>query len=323
MSKLTVDERYEIAWALKSGKKKNWIAEQLGRNPSTITRELQRNSCPDGVYRWKKADRRARERKSNRTVIGKLLNGRARRLVNCFLFRNWSPEQISNHLRKTNCWLQVSHQTIYKHVWSYPKGHRLRKALRRRGRRPRRQPPGFINRARKDRRSIHLRPKIANKRQRIGDWELDLIRCYRNSGYLITAVERKSGFLLIGRSKTRHSHKVIQGTIKMFRRTVPRSLRKTFTFDNGSEFYYFKQLEEQLGVTVYFADPFNSGQRGTNENTNGLLRQYFPKDKPYASITNKAIKRAQRLLKDRPRKRLEFSTPKHVFKSPPKIAIQT
>lgn len=178
MPNLTADERYEIAWALKSGRKQTQIAEQLGRDPGTISRELKRNTCPDGVYRWEKADRRARDRKSNRTVIGKLLIGRARRLVNGFLLRNWSPEQISNHLRNTNSWLQVSHQTIYKYIWSYPKGHQLQRALRRRGRRPRRQPPGFVNRARKAHRSIHLRPKIANNRQRIGDWELDLMRCH-------------------------------------------------------------------------------------------------------------------------------------------------
>ena len=319
MKNLTSNERYFIAWELKKGTKRNWIAEQLGRSPGTITREIQRNSCPDGIYRWQEAVQRARNRKRNRTVIGKLLTGRARRLINCMLHRNWSPEQISNHLRLTNSWLQVSHQTIYKYVWSYPKGHRLQKSLRRKGRRPRRQMPGFINRARKDRVSIHLRPKIANDRQRIGDWELDLMRCHRNSGYLITAVDRKSGYTLIGRSKTRHSHKVIEEIIKMFRRTTH---RHTFTFDNGNEFYYFKQLEKKLGVTVYFADPFNSGQRGTNENTNGLIRQYFDKKTTYGSITNRAIKKVTQLLNNRPRKRLEYLTPKHVFRSPPKIAIQ-
>ena len=322
MKNLTSNDRYFIAWELKANKKRSWIAEQLGRSPSTITREIARNSCSDGVYRWQKAVQRASDRKRNRTVIGKLLPGRARRLVNCLLHRNWSPQQISNYLRRTNSWLQVSHQTIYKYVWSYPKGHQLQKALRRRGRRPRRQMPGFINRARKDRVSIHLRPKIANDRLRIGDWELDLMRCHRNSGYLVTAVDRKSGYTLIGRSKTRHSHKVIQEIIKMFRRRIPRHLRKTFTFDNGNEFFYFKQLEDKLGVTVYFADPFNSGQRGTNENTNGLIRQYFDKKTSYAIITNRAIKKVERLLNNRPRKRLEYLSPNNVFRSPPKIAIQ-
>ena len=322
MKNLTSNERYFIAWQLKSGTKRNWIAEQLGRDPGTISREIKRNSCSDGIYRWQKADQRARERKCNRTVIGKLLTGRARRLVNCMLLRNWSPDQISDYLRRTNSWLQVSHQTIYKYVWSYPKGHRLQKALRRRGRRNRRQKPGYINRAIKDRVSIHLRPKVANDRQRIGDWELDLMRCYRNSGYLITAVDRKSGYTLIGRSKTRHSYKVAQEIIRMFRRRIPRHLRQTFTFDNGSEFYCFKRIEEELGVKAYFADPYNSGQRGTNENTNGLIRQYFDKKTSYASITNRAIKKVERLLNDRPRKRLEYLSPKHVFRSPPKIAIQ-
>ena len=322
MQNLTEDDRFVIACELKSGRKQNWIAEQLDCSPSTISREIKRNRCPDGVYRWQKANQRAKDRKRYRTVIGKLLTGRARSVVNCLLLRNWSPEQISNHLRLTGSWLQVSHQTIYKYVWSYPRRHKLRRALRRNGRRPRRQKPGYITRARKERVSIHLRPEIANNRKRCGDWELDLMTCSRNSGYLITAVDRKSGYTLIGRAKTRHSSGVMDGIIKMFRRTTSKQLRQTFTFDNGSEFYYFKRLEQQLGVKVYFADPFNSGQRGTNENTNGLIRQYFPKDRPYASITNREIKRVARLLNNRPRKRLEYQSPKHVFRSPQKIAIQ-
>ena len=322
MQNLTSDDRYFIACELKSGRKQNWIAEQLGCAPSTISREIKRNGGPDGVYRWQKANQRAKDRKRYRTVVGKLSTARARREINYLLLRNWSPEQISTLLRQTNSWLQVSYQTIYKYLWSFPKRHKLRRAMRRRGSRPRRQKPGYITRARRERVSIHQRPAIANARKRIGDWELDLMTCYRNSGYLITAVDRKSGYTLIGRVKTRHSSGVMGGIIKMFRRTTSKHVRKTFTFDNGSEFYYFKRLEEQLGVTVYFADPFNSGQRGTNENTNGLIRQYFPKDRPYASITNRVIKRVTRLLNDRPRKRLEFQTPKHVFKSPPKIAIQ-
>lgn len=322
MHKLTEDERYFIACHIDQGKTQKWIADQLGRNPSTISRELERNRCSDGRYRWHLATRRARDRKRFRTVIGKLLTGRARQEINYLLLLNWSPEQISNHLRLTNSWLQVSHQTIYKYVWSFPRFHKLRKALRRRGRRPRRKKPGFLTRARKERVSIHLRPKIAGDRQRLGDWELDLMTCHRNSGYLITAVDRKSGYTLIGRAKTRHSSGVMDGIIKMFRRTTSKHLRQTFTFDNGSEFYYFKRLEEQLGPTVYFADPFNSGQRGTNENTNGLIRQYFPRDRSYASITNREIKRVAQLLNNRPRKRLEYQTPKHVFRSPQKIAIQ-
>jgi IS30 family transposase len=194
--------------------------------------------------------------------------------------------------------------------------------LRRRGRRPRRRKPGYVNRARRERRSIHDRPEVADQRQRLGDWELDLMTCYRNSGYLITAVDRKSGYTLIGRAKTRHSSRVMDRIVKMFHGRIPKRLRQTFTFDNGVEFYFFKRLEKELGVTVYFADPYNSGQRGTNENTNGLIRQYFPKNRTYGSITNRAIKRVAQYLNDRPRKRLQFQSPKHVFKSPQNIAIQ-
>ena len=322
MPKLSEDERYFIACEIRAGKKQTWIADQLGRSPSTISRELERNRCADGVYRWHIAHRRAKDRKRFRTVAEKLLDGKSRRLINCLLLRYWSPEQISNFLRRTGSWLQVSHQTIYKYVWSFPRYHKLRQALRRRGRRPRRKKPGFINRARRERRSIHERPRIANDRQRLGDWELDLMTCHRNSGYLITAVDRKSGYTLISRAKTKHSSGVMDRIVEMFRGKIAKRHRLTFTFDNGVEFYFFKRLEQELGVTVYFADPYNSGQRGTNENTNGLIRQYFPKNRTYASITNRQIKKVAQFLNDRPRKRLEFQTPKQVFKSTPNIAIQ-
>ena len=125
MQNLTSDDRYFIACELKSGRKQNWIAEQLGCAPSTISREIKRNRGPDGVYRWQKANQRARGRKRYRTVVGKLSAARARREINYLLLRNWSPEQISTLLRQTNSWLQVSHQTIYKYLWSFPKRHKL------------------------------------------------------------------------------------------------------------------------------------------------------------------------------------------------------
>ena len=321
MHKLNEDERYFIADHISRGRSQKWISDQLGRHPSTISRELRRNQCVDGTYRFYQAQKRAVSRKRFRTVLPKIYRGELRRKINSLLLRNWSPEQISNYLRMTGFKFQISHQTIYKYVWSLKRDHRLRKALRRRGRRPRRRKPGFVNRARAERRSIHERPKVVDHRQRLGDWELDLVTCYRNSGYLITAVERKSGYTMISRVKTKCSGGVMDKIVAMFRNMAKR-LRLTFTFDNGVEFYYFKRLMRDLGVHVYFADPYNSGQRGTNENTNGLIRQYFPKQMPYGSIKNKDIKRVVQLLNNRPRKRLNFQTPKHVFRSPTKIAIQ-
>lgn len=321
MKKLNADERTFLAEQIGIGKKKKWIADQLGRHPSTIGRELDRNRCPDGKYRCFKAQQRAVERKRYRTVTPKMLNGKLRRFVVSLLFRNWSPEQISSWLRLTGSKYQVSHQTIYKYVWRHPLAHPVRSSLRRRGRRPRKKKPGFINRARRERRSIHDRPGIVQRRGRVGDWELDLMRCHRNSGYLITAVDRRSGYTLISRSKKKNSGDVMDRIVSMFRH-IPKRLRLTFTFDNGVEFYYFKRLEEELGVTVYFADPYNSGQRGTNENTNGLIRQYFDKQTSYGSISNKDIKRVVQLLNNRPRKRLNYQAPKTVFRPPQKIAIQ-
>lgn len=321
MKNLNEDERYFIAEHLKDGRTQKWIADQLGRSESTISRELERNRCSDGAYRFHLAHQRANKRKRFRTVQPKLLIGVLRQKIKRLLGNNWSPEQVSDHLRSIGYQYQVSHQTIYKYLWSLTKCHRIRKGMRRGGRRPRRKKPGFVNRARLERRSIHTRPEIVQQRGRLGDWELDLVVCHRSSGYLITAVDRKSGYTLIGRSKRRTSSDVMDRIVDMFR-SIPKRLRKTFTFDNGSEFYYFKILERELGVTVYYADPYNSGQRGTNENTNGLIRQYFPKSMRYASIKNKDIKRVVRLLNNRPRKRLKSQTPRNVFRSPLKIAIQ-
>ncbi|WP_145175410.1 IS30 family transposase [Rubripirellula lacrimiformis] len=152
------------------------------------------------------------------------------------------------------------------------------------------------------------RPKVANHRKRCGDWELDLMTCAKLSSYLITAVDRRSRYTLIRRVRNKQSGRVMEGILKMFEDIDP-SIIKTMTFDNGNEFYYHRMLTEQLGVKVYFADPYKSGQRGTNENTNGLIRQFFPKTMTYAMINPQAVRRVQDLLNDRPRKTHGYKPP--------------
>jgi len=164
----------------------------------------------------------------------------------------------------------------------------------------------------RDRVSIHDRAKLVEKRKRIGDWELDLVRCHRASGYLITAVDRMTGYTLVRKVARKCSDLVMKGILKMFSNIDAHKI-KTFTFDNGTEFYYHSMLTKNMKVKVYFADPYNSGQRGTNENTNGLLRQYFPKTMNYASFSHQAVKKAQDALNSRPRLRLGFQTPGTMF----------
>lgn len=320
MSHLSVEERYVISLRHLKGVSQKEIAEELGRSPSTVCRELQRNRASDRSYHALRAQKMANERQRQPTTGHKMEQPELAAIVHEKLALNWSPAQISGWLATTSAGLTISHQAIYSYLWRLPKDNVYRKSLRRRGRRYRKAKPGFIA-ALKNRVSIHKRPEVVNARRRIGDWELDLVVCHKSSGYLITAVERKSGYLLARKVAKKQSGMVMDGIIKMFEPFDP-ALLKTFTFDNGTEFYYHRRLREELGVKVYFADPYRSGQRGTNENTNGLLRQYFPKTLGYDSITHQAVKKAQQLINHRPRLRLKFQTPVAILGKHPKIAFR-
>jgi len=321
MSHLSFEERRVISQSLLHGVSQLQIAQQLARSPSTISREIARNRFEDGQYHALRAHRNAIDRRSQRTVTPKLEKPEIFAKVATKLELNWSPQQISGTLAAESGKPVISHQTIYSYLWRLDKNHTHRQGMRRRGRRPRKAKPGFVAKAIRDRASIHDRPRVVKTRGRIGDWELDLMCCHRNSGFLITAVERKTGYTLIRKVASKHSVRVTDGIIKMFE-GFDRSVIKTFTFDNGVEFYYHGRLTRALGVKVYFADPYNSGQRGTNENTNGLIRQYFPKTLDYGLISLRDVQRAQRLLNERPRLRLDFRTPSAVLGKHPKIAFR-
>ncbi len=208
--------------------------------------------------------------------------------------------------------VRISHQTIYKYLWSLDAKHPHRRAMRRQGRHHRKQKPGFIRNQAANRVSIHDRPAVASARRRIGDWEVDLVVCKKGTGYLVTAVDRMTGYVLIGRCRTKATRLVMDTIRKMFS-GVPISQIKTMTFDNGTEFFYHRLLTKWFQVKVYFADPYCSGQRGTNENTNGLLRQYFSKGLAYASISWQRVAQVARLLNSRPRKRHGYQTPAFLF----------
>lgn len=321
MSHLSVDERVVISIRLGQNVSQKEIAAELGRSPSTISRELRRNRSSDRRYHALRAERMAIDRRRQPSTPRKMDDPDLSRLVNEKLRLNWSPAQISGWIRIQQGDRSISHQTIYSHLWRLPRDHADRLAMRRRGRRYRKAKPGFLARSLANRVSIHDRPKAVSQRRRIGDWELDLVVCHKSSGYLITAVERKTGYLLMRKVPTKQSAQVISGIIKMFE-GFDRAVIKTFTFDNGTEFYYHSQLTEALGVKVYFADPYCSGQRGSNENTNGLIRQYFPKTLDYGLISHWDVKNSQGLINERPRLRLKFQTPAAVLGKHPKIAFR-
>lgn len=312
MKHLSFDERVTISVLYEEGYLQKEIALHLNRSASTISRELQRNRHSDGLYRPNVAHRKASQRRRSPTVQAKLETSEIYQRVTEKLLLNWSPVQISGFLAKADGKAVISHQTIYNFLNYLPRNHEYRRAMRRQGKRKRKAKPGFLSRMEVEHTSIHQRPKVVAKRQRIGDWELDLMRCSKASGYLITAVERKSGYSLVRKVSSKHCDKVINGIIKMFA-PIPYKKIKTFTFDNGTEFYYTDRLTDELGAKVYYADPYNSGQRGTNENTNGLFRQYFPKDMCYNQISHVAVKKAVQLVNQRPRLRLKFQTPAQVF----------
>ena len=313
MAHLTIQDRETIMVMKLEGHSQRSIAREIGRCESVVCRELQRNGgVQRDAYSANTAQKMAQQRRSIPRTSPKLEDPDTLAKVTAKLKLRWSPQQIGGHFKASPQGHLVSHQTIYNFLDQLPRKHPLRQCLRRRGRKNRKQKPGFIRRAQRGRRSIHERPQLVAKRSRLGDWELDLMCCAGRSGFLLTAVDRKSDYCLIRKVRSRHNRVVMGGIVKMFEK-IPRSKRKTFTFDNGTEFYHFSRLERELGVKVYYADPYNSGQRGTNENTNGLIRDDFAKDLAYGLISPRDVRQAERWLNERPRLRHGFQTPTKVF----------
>ena len=320
MGHLTTEERAVIAHGLKERIPRNEIARSIGRHPSVITREIQRNKPPRMTYTSYIADKRAKERRKNRPITRKMEQPELLRRVTEKLHENWSPEQIANRLQEEGAGRPISAESIYAFLRSLPFQHTLRKAMRRGGRKYRRR-KGGIRSTIPDRTSIDKRPSVINERKRFGDWEMDLVVGAQQSGYLITAVERKSGFLKMMKVSNKRTKTVIAGIIKLFA-DEDSKLLKSLTFDNGTEFTNHGILRRKLGVKTYFADPYCSGQRGTNENTNGLVRQYMPKSLHFTCVSTIDVQSALEKINNRPRKRLRYRTPREVLYENRKIAFQ-
>ncbi len=225
----------------------------------------------------------------------------------------WSPEQISGCLREEKL-IEVSHETIYKHIWSDKRnGGELFKYLRRKGKKyqsrsnEKQAGRGFI----KDRVSIDERTQIVDDKERIGDWEIDLVIGKGNSGALVTIVERKTSFTVSKRVFDKSAQTVTAATIELLAPFKDAVL--TITADNGKEFAYHKKLTEALQCDVFFADPYCSWQRGLNENTNGLLRQYWPKSTDFKKVSNLEVDEVLVRLNNKPRKKLTFKTPSELM----------
>jgi transposase, IS30 family len=310
---LTFAERERISQMHEDGASGYEIATELLRARSTISRELRRNLW-QGSYSPVVAQHLSRQRRSGRVRKRKLDDRRLNDFVRRGLTQNWSPDQIAGRSAQAFAGdgrRQVSAPTVYAWIRSqspplraFWRGH-LRRGGRRRSDRDRRgQLPAQT--------FIEGRPRVVDRRARFGDWEGDTIVGSGRSGVLITLVERKSGFLCAAQSNQSRARPV-RYAIQRLLRPLPPALRHTITFDNGKEFAEHRQLAARLNIQVYFAEPYCAWQRGTNENTNGLLRQFFPRGTPLGKVRNIDVRKAVRSLNDRPRKRLRYRTPREVL----------
>lgn len=305
---LTEGDRYMLSALRKQGVSMNKIAEQLGFHRSTIGREIKRNSCRiDGAYRPSKAQRRTTARRS-RSRRNHQFGKQDYQLVCDLLRTEWSPEQISGRLREDGR-LSISHETIYRYVWQDKrKGGTLHLHLRSASKQRRKRYRSKDSRGRLiGKRHISERPTAIDERLTIGHWEIDTVMGHGDKNCIVTMVERKTGYLLIGKLKARTAQQLSQRTIDlMARHAIP---FVTVTADNGTEFHDYEVIEAETGVCFYFATPYHSWERGSNENANGLIRQYLPKRKSMASLTQQQCEAIAYKLNTRPRKRLGFKTP--------------
>jgi IS30 family transposase len=306
-SQLTYEQRCQIYALNKIGMSQNKIAQQLSVSQSTISRELSRNTGKRG-YRIKQAQIRADKRRlSARKTIKMTVELIA--LIESRIKEKWSPEQISGWLKEEQNTL-ISHETIYQHIWSDKRtGGQLFQYLRRKGKayqsrsKDKQAGRGFI----KNRVSIDERPSVVEDKSRVGDWEIDLVIGKGHSGALVTIVERKTSFTVSMRVDDKSAKTVTAATIALLQPFKDGVL--TITADNGKEFAYHEKMTEHLGCGVYFADPYCSWQRGLNENTNGLLRQYWPKSTDFKKVSQSSVQGVIVKLNDRPRKKLNYKTP--------------
>ena len=304
---LTQEQRYQIYALKKMGHNQTEIANCIGVNKSTISRELKRNQGQRG-YRPKQAHGLAMSRRGK---------GRCRIqaetwvLIETKIGLDWSPEQISGWLLKHQH-IQVSHEWIYQYILSDKRtGGNLYKYLR--CKKKRRKRYGSLDRRGKlpNRRSIEERPKIVDQRQRLGDWEVDTILGKGRRQAVLTLTERKSRFALLRKVDRRTAELVREAVIDLLHPVADRS--HTITADNGKEFAEHQRIAQELGIDFFFAHPYAAWERGSNENMNGLVRQYIPKNRELSSVTNDELEQVMIKLNHRPRKCLDFKSPFEVF----------
>jgi transposase, IS30 family len=316
-SQLTLEQRYGIYTLLKIGHHQTVIAQALGVHKSTVSRELKRN-CGQRGYRYKQAHRKATERQHDK--ISPRINHMTWAFIKMLIQNEWSPEQI-------HCWMKehlsyaVSHERIYTYIYQDKRnGGTLHTHLRCKKKYRKRNGSNDRRGQIKNRISIDERPDVVDARSRIGDWparpsgaggEADTIIGKAHKQAIVSLTERKSGLAVFCKVEHRTKEKTAEAMKRML--LTIREKVHTITSDNGKEFANHESIANALGCDFYFAHPYSSWERGTNENTNGLIRQYFPKNRDFRTITDEELIHAMKRLNNRPRKRLGYKTPNEVF----------
>ena len=309
---LAYEQRCQIFTLIGRGISQSQIAQEIKVSQSTVSRELKNNSGKRG-YRFKQAHLASTvRRQSASSSYKKFTLDLAFYVEKMLREEQWSPEQISGRL-KTRFNISISHERIYQHIWKEKLvGGTLYKHLRRRGKKNYKR--SYKNSGRgqiRNRIGIEERPAIVDLKERIGDFEVDTIVGAHHRGAILSLVDRKSKltFLsLLSRADAQTTSNAIIDELAPIKGEI-----QTITADNGKEFAYHQKVTQKLGAPVYFARPYCSWERGLNENTNGLVRQYFPKKTDFSKLTQQEVKKIEYLLNTRPRKKLNYRTPLEVF----------
>ena len=302
-TQLTQVQRYQVEALYKGGHNQTMIANILTVHKSTISRELRRNRGLRG-YRPKQAHAKAMQRRHEKLKTHIPLTTWV--VVNTLIEQDWSPEQISGRLYEEQG-VSISHEWIYLHIYGGALHKHLRCQKKRRKRYGKQDRRGRIPNLS----SIDDRPAIVNSKSRIGDWEGDTIIGKGHQGVVTTHIERKTKYTVLTQSNTKHAKPVHQSIVEGM---IPyRNQIHTITYDNGLEFSEHQNIAQTLSANIYFVHPYSSWERGLNENTNGLIRQYLPKSRPLNNVTQKELDYIMDQLNHRPRKTLGFKTPCELF----------
>ena len=313
---LTLDERETLEYLLQGEKSLRGIAQEMGRSPSTISRELRRNCTPRG-YKDHRAHRLYEQRRKACQPCKKLSYEKLWKHILDKIPDGWTPETIAGRLPMDypdDPAMRICHETIYHSIYTNAKLHHLIQYLPQS--RPKRRKRGQEKTGRApsnpDGTGIDQRPAIVEERIRFGDFEGDLIVGAGQSGYIMTLVCRTSR-LLIAKKCTKKEAELVADCIIDSLLDMPESWVNTLTFDNGTEFFAHKKMATALNADVYFAQPYSPWQRGTNENTNGLIRRYLPKGTSFKHLTQKHLDIIVEQINNRPRKCLGYKTPNEIF----------